>query len=104
STDPPTTELYSLSLHDALPILGYHDEDENINIEGLPTSNLKQSGFVFRQSYTRGTDIGLDPKARVIQTRDAKQGLREFCQIEGRDRKSTRLNSSHVESSYAVFC
>src|SRR5690349_23490703 len=35
----------------------------------------------------------------LLQLRDARIGLRG-----GQDRKSTRLNSSHVEISYAVFC
>src|SRR5438874_598885 len=36
---------------------------------------------------------------QLIYTRDNK-----IIDIEGKDRKSTRLNSSHVERSYAVFC
>src|SRR5438874_3635656 len=37
---------------------------------------------------------------------ESRCGLRRSCADlrEGRDRKSTRLNSSHVEISYAVFC
>src|SRR6266403_1778752 len=36
--------------------------------------------------------------------RERPQGLRERSRPRSRDRKSTRLNSSHVETSYAVFC
>src|SRR5690349_22166106 len=43
----------------------------------------------------RGTDIAKDRK-------DGRRHLR--CRRWPRDRKSTRLNSSHVEISYAVFC
>src|SRR3970282_2818618 len=62
--DAATTEIYTLSLHDALPIFGTPGE--------------------------------LTAVVRSRRTRIARQ-LRE-------DRKSTRLNSSHVEISYAVFC
>src|SRR5690349_24599994 len=61
-----TTEIYTLSLHDALPI-----------------SMLRDFGL--------GTPTGVEFPA------EARGSLR-------RDRKSTRLNSSHVEISYAVFC
>ena len=70
--------------------VAYHHDDETINFVGTPTSDLKHSGFVFRQPYTRGTDISLDEKAITVETRDAKQGLREFCQIEGRKRRATQ--------------
>src|SRR5438874_8716029 len=64
STIPPTTGIYTLSLHDALPIpLGW--------IGDLPGA-----------LHSGGGDQSLPV----------------------RDRKSTRLNSSHVEISYAVFC
>src|SRR5438874_5737267 len=69
STDPATTEIYTLSLHDALPI-----------------SHLR---------------------ARLVDRFLAEtqhQGLPVAEGIPTRDRKSTRLNSSHVEISYAVFC
>src|SRR6266851_6723375 len=61
--DTATTEIYTLSLHDALPI-----------------SNASRTGAG-------------SPHARL---RDAMQP--------SRDRKSTRLNSSHITISYAVFC
>src|SRR5256886_14853732 len=61
--DTATTEIYTLSLHDALPI-------------------LVQDGYV----WGRGA---LDMKGEAI------------AQL---DRKSTRLNSSHSQISYAVFC
>src|SRR6266496_5856847 len=66
--DTATTEIYTLSLHDALPI-----------------SRAAQGG------------------ARVPRRR-AQRARRHGRPRLRRDRKSTRLNSSHVESSYAVFC
>src|SRR5437870_13077452 len=63
--DTATTEIYTLSLHDALPIC-------------IPVERLG-----------RHRDVGV---ARLPAEERA------------RDRKSTRLNSSHVAISYAVFC
>src|SRR5256885_17033225 len=65
--DTATTEIYTLSLHDALPIL----EDE------------------------------LDVGERGVAVRDQVRGP---AQRALEDRKSTRLNSSHLVISYAVFC
>src|SRR5438445_9375410 len=67
--DPATTEIYTLSLHDALPI------------------SFEPRRCV-RQSRTRGSG---DPFPAAARGRP-------------RDRKSTRLNSSHANISYAVFC
>src|SRR5438874_6256645 len=69
--DPAPTEIYTLSLHDALPIFA-----------GAPTA----CGNGRKDPNTRLR--GLQSEARLFTT----------------DRKSTRLNSSHVEISYAVFC
>src|SRR5436305_15320628 len=69
-THPATTEIYTLSLHDALPI----SED------------------AYPPEETR------DELARLA----GRYGL--VAVVSGRDRKSTRLNSSHVRISYAVFC
>src|SRR5690349_22874391 len=67
--DPPTTQIYTLSLHDALPI-----------------------------SQPRL------PRAAHLAQHDVARVTLQFFVREGQDRKSTRLNSSHVEISYAVFC
>src|SRR5215510_15799981 len=64
--DTATTEIYTLSLHDALPISCFSSE---------------------RRARGDDFDRALHHAGR-----------------EARDRKSTRLNSSHVAISYAVFC
>src|SRR5690349_24596940 len=72
--DTATTEIYTLSLHDALPI--------------SPTTRPRRSRgrpSLRRSGCRRGS-----------RARPGTSG--------GPDRKSTRLNSSHVEISYAVFC
>src|SRR2546428_5778564 len=81
--DTATTEIYTLSLHDALPICG--DAQRPLPPVGL------------------GDVRSLD---RLRSVRPPLQPLREVREmhLEGLDRKSTRLNSSHDQISYAVFC
>src|SRR3989442_9593296 len=76
--DTATTEIYTLSLHDALPI--YH-----------PRSRL---GALRQQRLLRRDQRG------HAQGPAAQRG----GSVRRIDRKSTRLNSSHVRISYAVFC
>src|SRR5437868_7520768 len=66
---PSTTQLYALSLHDALPIL--------------------TRGQTVAKRLRLGACPGADEDAQFAAARQ--------------DRKSTRLNSSHVSISYAVF-
>src|SRR3712207_8863727 len=77
-----TTEIYTLSLHDALPIF-----DLCCGIAG-------PGRFVTRELGCRY--LGIDYSASAI---DIARG-----RARGLDRKSTRLNSSHANISYAVFC
>src|SRR3712207_9511667 len=79
--DTATTEIYTLSLHDALPICMRKD----INVELNTTRNDITNGFNL-------TYRGRDPKVTQMVTAELA------------DRKSTRLNSSHANISYAVFC
>src|SRR2546422_3148126 len=72
--DTATTEIYTLSLHDALPI-------------SEPREARAAAGAVSARPLTARADAGAAARA------DAH-----------RDRKSTRLNSSHGYISYAVFC
>src|SRR2546422_6809708 len=80
--DTATTEIYTLSLHDALPIY-------NVPLK------LDISWFARRRD-----------RAYALHALNIKEALAtpdELGQITG-DRKSTRLNSSHGYISYAVFC
>src|SRR2546426_6844520 len=70
--DTATTEIYTLSLHDALPIL--------------------------RRLRTLSSGASISSRATLMRA----SGVRSSC--ETLDRKSTRLNSSHLVISYAVFC
>src|SRR5688572_32115449 len=86
-----STENYTLSLHDALPICEDHRNEyfsEGV-IEAIRT-NLSQIGALRVISRTS-----------VEQYRQSAKPAREIAR---EDRKSTRLNSSHSQNSYAVFC
>src|SRR5690349_22874447 len=72
-----TTEIYTLSLHDALPI-------------------YERLDAVDRREAAADDD-------RAVADRVARSVVRLLLVVV-EDRKSTRLNSSHVEISYAVFC
>src|SRR5256885_10076528 len=83
--DTATTEIYTLSLHDALPICGAVAAD----IVGQPLGHaLPRHAGADRRPRPRGVRWHARPHERR----------------EGEDRKSTRLNSSHLVISYAVFC
>src|SRR5690242_21497830 len=73
--DTATTEIYTLSLHDALPISNAHFVYLKI-LFAFHTSNSQHSQLI--------------PNILLV----------DYCG----DRKSTRLNSSHMSISYAVFC
>src|SRR5205814_10706290 len=96
---PPPTLLYTLSLHDALPILTAVCERAvecfgridvvfaNAGIANDPPTTLAAADL---DAYERVIEVDLLGVVRTI-----KPAL---------DRKSTRLNSSHLGISYAVFC
>src|SRR3712207_8100482 len=93
--DPATTEIYTLSLHDALPILA---PDEPIALR-MPVESVDD---VLKSLLIRdpsGVAEGVRLPAQDLE-REAFRGL----PVRPGDRKSTRLNSSHANISYAVFC
>src|SRR5687768_18303895 len=85
---PPTNELYTLSLHDALPICvsnlgGSHS---------LPVPIVRLNEFFAdNQEISKGVIVN-------------QPGWEQLLENNKQDRKSTRLNSSHGYISYAVFC
>src|SRR5690606_41474061 len=87
--DPPGTEIYSLSLHDALPIF---------TVSKCPEKTLNNrkiwSGSNRSKSSINNTDFFFSFPNRLIRSAISNDI----------DRKSTRLNSSHVKISHAVFC
>src|SRR3712207_7030451 len=86
--DTATTEIYTLSLHDALPIFAVHGITPSM-LEGQPTIErvLPRFAQFAEDTVLVGHNVAFDMR---------------FLQL--KDRKSTRLNSSHANISYAVFC
>src|SRR5690606_40868844 len=62
---------------------------------------LQKHNLPLDLKYLAIVESGLNPRA---VSRVGATGLWQFMPATGRDRKSTRLNSSHVKISYAVFC
>src|SRR3712207_9482295 len=78
--DTATTEIYTLPLHDALPIYPHHLAGES------------------------GRSPCLHHLRRLAGPCRRGSGVCRKSRTESQDRKSTRLNSSHANISYAVFC
>src|SRR3712207_8945609 len=83
--DTATTEIYTLSLHDALPISGGRGGNREAGDRGRGAPPRRHAG---------------DPGQRRRRTACSPRP----DDLAGGDRKSTRLNSSHANISYAVFC
>src|SRR3989449_3864415 len=89
--DTATTEIYTLSLHDALPI-------SSRNVRG----RMARLGSDLMGRAAPGASLG---RCLPPESADVRGGAHAHPQIrEEGDRKSTRLNSSHGYISYAVFC
>src|SRR5690606_41898705 len=82
----PST-IYTLSLHDALPIFNINKIATLRNSRGGNNPDVLQAALACEHFGAQGITVHPRPDERHI-----------------RDRKSTRLNSSHVKISYAVFC
>src|SRR2546422_4696292 len=91
--DTATTEIYTLSLHDALPI-----SSRPIRGDGCSWSRPTWRGT------TRGGRRASGATSRCSRASPRPRRRRRTPPRSARDRKSTRLNSSHGYISYAVFC
>src|SRR5256885_5415012 len=80
--DTATTEIYPLSLHDALPIFPH------------VCDQVAPNPRAYALQFRRSDGLGLSPPLHMQDQVEAGHP----------DRKSTRLNSSHLVISYAVFC
>src|SRR5438034_7388590 len=90
--DTATTEIYTLSLHDALPISRPRPRPRNQEEESRTRTRTRRRT---KGGSWRGR------KGRVHRKRRSKSRFKSSARL---DRKSTRLNSSHTVISYAVFC
>src|SRR5205814_10380731 len=91
--DPPPTEIYTLSLHDALPISEPEGHEQTTR---QPIRNAHEKRHPDERNEPR---VHVEPVCRDVRAREE-----EHHEHRERDRKSTRLNSSHLGISYAVFC
>src|SRR3712207_9535804 len=83
--DTATTEIYTLSLHDALPI-------------------FRVAATTYRAGKVGELEL-VDLSGGAVGAEALRERLLAALRtIERQDRKSTRLNSSHANISYAVFC
>src|SRR3712207_8608314 len=83
--DTATTEIYTLSLHDALPI--FDTPFEPVKMEYV----FCDTGEELTETYEYLDKLEAYLGEKIIRLKDG-------------DRKSTRLNSSHANTSFAVFC
>src|SRR3712207_7779076 len=90
--DTATTEIYTLSLHDALPIWAIVCRAEHAKAIDKSAFPMMQGGPLMHAIAAKAVNL--------------KECLQPAYQDYARqvDRKSTRLNSSHANISYAVFC
>src|SRR6266576_871621 len=138
SSAPATTEIYTLSLHDALPIFFELRQRLSDGAFDLVHAHYSYVGMVARtqrsEVHTSELQSRRELVCRLLLRRPPRSTLFPYTtlfrsssscanvsvtapsissmrttamsawSLAHRDRKCTRLNSSHVESSYAVFC
>src|SRR3712207_8688601 len=92
--DTATTEIYTLSLHDALPIC-------NVRRTAPPSPENATARRVGRDPSAAP---GNEPSVANVMMRVGSTAGERLAATRKVDRKSTRLNSSHANISYAVFC
>src|SRR5207253_5188738 len=103
SPAPPPPPLSPLSLHDALPISQVLVRHRVVVAGDEAEARFLDARAVAAQE--RGLDDRREHRALVHESLDPVQDRLALLRVElARDRKSTRLNSSHVAISYAVFC
>src|SRR5699024_12441838 len=100
STVPRSIVVFPLSLHDALPICGGRGGGGElaarpISRQGVPhhVVSQREHGWARRDQHCTVAARGSGSGTGIVSDKDTLL-----------DRKSTRLNSSHVSISYAVFC
>src|SRR5439155_25842941 len=97
-----TTEIYPLSLHDALPIY----PSLGSVVHEFPDGWTMRSCDNTEQCYDEGEEMNHcgAKYAPLVEAKTHQLFSLRDPENHPQDRKSTRLNSSHVAISYAVFC
>src|SRR5699024_11958431 len=93
------TYIYSLSLHDALPILSSKIMPTHLFRKHLYFFHFIAIFHIFHMFYTFRHLAEYGMNAIEMKGIEHVKNMKN-----GEDRKSTRLNSSHVSISYTVFC
>src|SRR5207253_11038310 len=97
---PPPIPNHTLSLHDALPIFPIVGKQRPVWAPFVPRFGLGLFRFSANDSLSRDLWRSLCRSFRLCRS----SHFGRSCFLNPQDRKSTRLNSSHVAISYAVFC
>src|SRR5207253_10609869 len=102
--DPATSDTYPLSLHDALPISVPRAAERGVYARLADERPVEPE--VLPRLARHGVVEDAEPRAVHCVHADEERGVAARLEERGvrKDRKSTRLNSSHVAISYAVFC
>src|SRR5699024_11991842 len=93
----PATDTYTLSLHDALPISDVNQFMRQVRELYDESVSIGRLNMLYRENSSR-----LEKIFAQINREERPSGKEQTPQAP--DRKSTRLNSSHVSISYAVVC
>src|SRR5690606_41751012 len=99
-TDSATPVIYTLSLHDALPIFPVGRDEPDRPHVGDAAVEGRIPRLVGNPGVRPRLEVALRPNPD-LQLASAREVGNDEATL---DRKSTRLNSSHVKISYAVFC
>src|SRR5205807_8361128 len=102
---PPTppTALYTLSLHDALPISARGERRRGKEFLRRQSRHCGGAGLEHGATRDAGPMLCVPHRAFLLESASSMARCSR-SRVPLRDRKSTRLNSSHLVISYAVFC
>src|SRR5206468_12678533 len=99
-----TSVIYTLSLHDALPICAEDRRTQNA-VEMLIGVRVIAQNQLLGGATESLANVGIESALPIAVAERRRRGSDgELMRNEVVDRKSTRLNSSHDQISYAVFC
>src|SRR5690606_39989288 len=98
--DRYSSETHTSSLHDALPILVVTQAAVRVSEVLVQPGDEAATELMTVTATTKSVTVPVE----ALDIGSIKRKQRVTVVLPDRDRKSTRLNSSHVKISYAVFC